>query len=77
MFRKGTGARGDPLGFADKKSFPYPHSSSPIPQISWVACLHHLALAMNSGVGPLPLYVIDGSDLHGPGRAAVGVALMG
>ena len=30
---------------------------------------------MGSGVCPLPLYVIDGSYLHGPIRAAVEVAV--
>ena len=51
-----------------------------------VAMLHHLriatprhckasALALGTGVCLLPSYVIDGSYLHGPRRATVGVAV--
>ncbi|KIM52246.1 hypothetical protein SCLCIDRAFT_1223928 [Scleroderma citrinum Foug A] len=81
--RLACGKWGNPLRFADKKLFPYPHSPSPIPhtiQLHWVACLHHPALALCSSLSsfgygvrcvcPLPLYVIDGGYLHGPRRAA-------
>ena len=71
------------------RSIPYPHSLSPIPQTilslgcfptpSLPAALQAFlspALALRTRcVCPLPLYVIDGSYLHGPRRATVGVAV--